>query len=241
MTTNAILLVAGVGRRLGSDQPKCLTPVAGRTLLDHQLDALRTVGVRDVTLIVGHDERTIRDATAAHPDLRFRFVRNPAYASSNTLWSLALAADTLCAGSWVVNGDVLFDRRLPAAVARAGHPASIAVDVGPCDHEAVKCRVDRADRVHDLSKQVPLGASLGESVGVARLDAAWGSALATALRERRDAAHRQAYYELAMEAVARHRPLHAARLDAPVVEIDDPADLVYARTHVAPQLEGVRA
>ncbi|MBM3458526.1 MAG: phosphocholine cytidylyltransferase family protein, partial [Armatimonadetes bacterium] len=47
----AIILAAGVGRRLGGsvvEHPKCLLDLEGRTLLERMLDALEAVGVSPV-------------------------------------------------------------------------------------------------------------------------------------------------------------------------------------------------
>ena len=49
----AIILAAGMGTRLRpitSSLPKCLVPVNSKPILEHQLEALLTAGVRDVIL-----------------------------------------------------------------------------------------------------------------------------------------------------------------------------------------------
>jgi 2-C-methyl-D-erythritol 4-phosphate cytidylyltransferase len=43
MTAVAVIVAAGRGERLGQDRPKALVPLAGRTLLEHAVDALRAV------------------------------------------------------------------------------------------------------------------------------------------------------------------------------------------------------
>lgn len=239
MTTTAILLVAGVGRRLGAnDRPKCLLPIDGRALIDHQIDALRQVGVEHLTLVVGHAEPVVRAATLNHPDLSFSFVRNAQYATSNTLWSLALASETLAEGAWVLNGDVLFDVRALQQVQELDQVATLAVDVRTCAEEEVKVRVDANGRVLALSKEVDPASALGESIGIARFGKPWAPTLVAALASRgRAEAHRQSYYEVAVEEAARREPLHVACLsDAPVIEIDFPEDLVRARQQIAPLL-----
>ncbi|MFQ5460615.1 MAG: NTP transferase domain-containing protein, partial [Anaerolineae bacterium] len=54
--TQAVVLAAGNGSRLGlaAGVPKILARVVGRTLLDHQLATLRSLGVRDVILVTGY-------------------------------------------------------------------------------------------------------------------------------------------------------------------------------------------
>ncbi len=50
----AIVLAAGQGTRMRSRTPKVLHALAGRTLLDHVLDALREAGVPDSIVVTGH-------------------------------------------------------------------------------------------------------------------------------------------------------------------------------------------
>jgi len=53
----AVILAGGLGTRLGSllrDLPKPMAPVAGRPVLEHQIEALRNQGVGEVILCVGH-------------------------------------------------------------------------------------------------------------------------------------------------------------------------------------------
>jgi NDP-sugar pyrophosphorylase family protein len=46
------IIAAGWGERLGQKQPKALTPVGGRTLIDYTLDAFSAAGISQVTCIV---------------------------------------------------------------------------------------------------------------------------------------------------------------------------------------------
>ena len=57
---HAVILAAGRGSRLGALtdlSPKCLTIVAGRTLLDWMLDALSQSGIEQVLIVGKGDER----------------------------------------------------------------------------------------------------------------------------------------------------------------------------------------
>ena len=57
MIDRAILLAAGLGSRLlplTADRPKCLIEVGGRTILEHQVEALRMAGVGAITIVGGY-------------------------------------------------------------------------------------------------------------------------------------------------------------------------------------------
>ena len=60
----AILLGAGVGKRMQSDLAKVLHPVLGRPLLDHVIDAVRAAGVDRIVVVVGHQAERVRAAMA---------------------------------------------------------------------------------------------------------------------------------------------------------------------------------
>ncbi len=55
-----IILAAGQGKRMGSDRPKPLVPVAGRPIIDHLIDAVRAAGIGTVSVVVGHQAETMR-------------------------------------------------------------------------------------------------------------------------------------------------------------------------------------
>jgi len=61
----AIILAAGVGKRMRSDRAKVLHPALGRPLLDHVIDAVRGAGVERIVIVVGHQADAVRAAVAA--------------------------------------------------------------------------------------------------------------------------------------------------------------------------------
>ncbi len=60
----ALIIAGGEGERLRpltSDRPKAMVPVAGRPLLEYQLDWLRRYGVRDIVLLLGYKPGAVQD------------------------------------------------------------------------------------------------------------------------------------------------------------------------------------
>lgn len=66
----AIILAAGVGKRMRSDLPKVLHPVLGRSMLHHVLEAVHGAGVGRAVVVVGHGADRVRSAVAA-PGIEF--------------------------------------------------------------------------------------------------------------------------------------------------------------------------
>lgn len=100
-----LIAAAGIGSRLGLNQPKCLVEVHGRSLLERLLtDVL--ADERDVRLVVGfRDEDVIAHARRLRSDLLF--VRNPSFRDTSVRHSFWLAARHVGGPCIIVDGDTL--------------------------------------------------------------------------------------------------------------------------------------
>jgi bifunctional UDP-N-acetylglucosamine pyrophosphorylase/glucosamine-1-phosphate N-acetyltransferase len=69
--TTAIILAAGMGTRMKSAKAKVLHEILGRPMLAYLIDTLKSVGVFDIVLVVGHQADQVK---AAYKDYGVRFV-----------------------------------------------------------------------------------------------------------------------------------------------------------------------
>ena len=86
----AVILAAGRGSRMLSltdDRPKCLVELAGRPLLDWQLDAIRAAGIDEIHLVGGYMSHRLRGP--------FRTIENPRWNLTNMVASLTCAHELL--------------------------------------------------------------------------------------------------------------------------------------------------
>jgi bifunctional UDP-N-acetylglucosamine pyrophosphorylase/glucosamine-1-phosphate N-acetyltransferase len=65
---NVVILAAGQGKRMRSDLPKVLQPIAGKPMLAHVLDTARALVPAQVCVVYGHGGEQVRTALLA-PDL----------------------------------------------------------------------------------------------------------------------------------------------------------------------------
>jgi bifunctional UDP-N-acetylglucosamine pyrophosphorylase/glucosamine-1-phosphate N-acetyltransferase len=68
---NIVILAAGLGKRMQSDLPKVLHPLAGRPMLAHVLDNARRLGPDRIIVVVGHGADRVKEAFADQSDLAF--------------------------------------------------------------------------------------------------------------------------------------------------------------------------
>ncbi len=237
-----VVLVAGVSRRLfplTEFRPKCLLEVGERTIFDFQMDALRSVGVKEVCLVLGYRrEQILRHAAQQHPDLQITPVVNHHFFETNTAKSLWWAAEHFMDRDMILlNGDVLFDRQVIERVAEGSEPANMAVEAKPCGDEEVKVVVDKDQRIVEIGKQLDPERCLGEYIGVAHFSASFSNALYRSLDQLvRTEEGQQAYYERAIETILGSH--HAQAVDVtglPCVEIDFPEDYEVARKEIFPR------
>ena len=62
MGLTIVILAAGQGKRMRSDLPKVLQPLAGRPLLAHVLDCSQVLGADDVCIVYGHGAEKVQEA-----------------------------------------------------------------------------------------------------------------------------------------------------------------------------------
>lgn len=232
----AIILAAGVGRRLGMDLPKCMLDVGGMSIIHRQLAVFRSVGVEEFVIVVGYEQERLISHLDGQPG-RFTFIDNPHYRRTNTILSLYLARQHLVEGACYANADVVFDRRLMQRLFACPTPTGLAVLKKECGREEVKVVVDNG-RIVRIGKEIPAGECWGEFVGLAR----FGTDIAAAFEERLthlvETEQRVGdYFESALDPLCSGHQLTAVDVTGlPCQEIDFPDDLASARRRIAPEL-----
>ncbi|MCR5364884.1 MAG: aminotransferase class I/II-fold pyridoxal phosphate-dependent enzyme [Prevotella sp.] len=126
----AIILAAGMGRRLGDytkNNTKCMVPVNGVRLIDRLLGQLAKQQLSRVIIVVGYKGKELREyiettylsPLTSHPSpLKIEFAENPVYDKTNNIYSLALVKDKLQEDdTLLIESDLIFsDRMIPMIV-----------------------------------------------------------------------------------------------------------------------------
>ena len=118
-----VILAAGHGSRLRTvSDSKPLTPVAGRALLEHIVEAAAAAGAREFTIVTGHEAERVEAFAATLPvrlGIAARTVRTPDWHLPNG-HSLLSAAAVMEGDYLLLMGDHLFDPALAARLLKAG-------------------------------------------------------------------------------------------------------------------------
>lgn len=128
----ALMLAAGMGRRLGKHTEhctKCMVQVGGRTMLERAVEALQLAGIHRLILVVGWEsEPLIRYIHERLRGLEFIFVHNRDYAATNNIYSLYLAREYLAQDDTILlESDLVFDPTLVRRMVDAPEENLVAV------------------------------------------------------------------------------------------------------------------
>lgn len=129
----AIILAAGMGKRLGEythDNTKCMLVVNGVRLIDRTLEALCSVGVSRVVLVVGYKGQNVKDYVGKNfKGIPIEYVDNPIYNKTNNIYSLYLAKDYLMAeDTLLLESDSIFDSSVVQKLVDDPNPNLALVD-----------------------------------------------------------------------------------------------------------------
>ena len=111
----AIILAAGMGRRLGEytkDNTKCMLPVNGVRLIDRLLTQLSKLNLKRVVIVIGYQGQNLKDyiGDRYNGQLKIEYINNPDYDKTNNIYSLALAKEQLQEDdTLLVESDLIFD------------------------------------------------------------------------------------------------------------------------------------
>ena len=243
----AIILAAGVGRRLGKEgeiQPKCLLKFNGKSLLERHLDYLRHYQVDAVVIAVGYQAEMIQDEIQrVDAQAWVTTVYNSDYTQGSliSLWTLR---EHLTAGEDVLlmDADVLYNRRIIERLVKTNIPNCFLLDrdCEPGD-EPVKLCVHNNQLV-EFRKKVASNLVYdfcGESVGFFRFDGAIANRLATCTERYVAEGRYEEPYEEAIRDLLLETPEAFGYEDItglPWIEIDFPEDIQRAQNEILPQL-----
>jgi len=229
---SAVIVAAGRSSRLyplTETVPKPLLQVAGEPMLARSVNMLRDAGIAKIHVVVGYLAEQIEACLGES----VVYIHNPFYAYCNNMRSLWFARHSVAGRPFIyLHADLVYHRSLlDKMVQHTGTHASLLVDTGPADREAMKVRVEKG-RFHSSSKDIPPDEAAGEWTGIAGFSSEGSRQLFETIDGLLAEGHLNDYDTLAFTFLARNGTdfsiVETANL--PWIEIDDQADLDRARS-----------
>lgn len=178
----AVILAAGIASRLRpltNDIPKCLLQVGRSCLMQRTIEALLKNNITEIAIVTGYRSKQIVDYVTAHfPAVRFTFIPNECYDTTNNIYSLWLSRpfsegeDVL-----LLDSDILFDSRIIRRLLDSDKKDILAVNSHQLGEEEIKVVVDEKGKVLEISKVCSITQAVGESVGIERMSRSYTAAL----------------------------------------------------------------
>lgn len=236
---HALILAAGVGRRLGAMQsgaPKAMLDVGGSSLMARHVSILHRAGVRSITVVVGYAGGHLRSelaATGASPAVEV--IENLDFREGSVV-SLWAGRDVLRSGSPILlmDADVLYDDRLMARLLGSAKPDCLLLDrdIEPGDEPVKLCIHD--GRIVDFHKRPTAPYQWhGESVGFFRFTPSAAAELAGRAGDYVASGRRHMEYEEPIRDMILASPPGRFGFEdisgLPWTEIDFPEDVLKAR------------
>lgn len=226
----AVILAAGRGSRLDAalhGLPKCLAPVGGRPLIEHQLDLLARAGITDVAVVTGYGAEQVRAVLGD----RVRWFHNDCWERTEGLHSIHLCRDWVRGALLVLNCDVLADPELLTRLLDGSAGNAFVFDSSSgTDDEEMAVEFDAEACLAAMSKALPRERTHGENVGVLYFERRAARLLFDQAEAMLAAGQAKARLPAALERVARYIPFRGIDVaDLAWIEIDFPDDLDVAR------------
>jgi histidinol-phosphate/aromatic aminotransferase/cobyric acid decarboxylase-like protein/choline kinase len=130
----AVILAAGMARRmqpLSCERHKTLLEVDGRSIMSRIIDGLVVNGIREVCIVTGYRAGEVESfVTGEFPHVRFSFIRNTDFETTNNIYSMALALEQFECDEDIVliESDLIFDPGVLTRLLNSPHPNVALVD-----------------------------------------------------------------------------------------------------------------
>ena len=119
-----IILAAGEGTRLRPytlDRPKCMVEIDGVSLIDRQLEVLKSEGIDDIVIIGGYKSEMLKRG-----DIKLKV--NARYFETNMVWTLFSAEEELEGDVIVSYGDIVYSKNILKALIKSKADIAVTID-----------------------------------------------------------------------------------------------------------------
>jgi choline kinase len=226
----AVILAGGRGTRMGDkglSKPKCLLSIAGKPIIQYQIDALKRCNINDIIVVTGFKSELIKKELGDS----VTYVHNKDYFSTNSAYGLWLTKDLVIDDGFIaLNSDLIFHTEILKELINSAHPNAIMVDeIVRLDSGMLKV-VIKDGTIHKMAKDVGLDLAHADAVGPVKISSEGAKLVFNRIDEliknegKKDAWHYSIYSDVSKLINFKGISLR----DFPWVEIDTEEDLILA-------------
>lgn len=111
----ALILSAGEGTRmrpLTLTKPKTMLPVAGKPIIQYNIESLRDCGIKDILIVVGYKEEKVREYFKDGSDLKVNISYSTQKKLDGTANAISYGENFIEDSLIVLNGDIILDEEI---------------------------------------------------------------------------------------------------------------------------------
>jgi len=169
----AIIVAAGHDKRIGplnEDIPKCMLDIKGKTILERQIENLKSCGINDIIIVKGYKQETIDIPNA-------KYYLNPDFENTGIVSSLFFAEKEMNSDFIFLYSDIIFDKKLLSRLLKDESDISLVVDLDWKDrykkrgnHPAGEVEIVevKSDKIVKIGKKIDAKNTHGEFIGLAK-------------------------------------------------------------------------
>lgn len=238
--TKVVILAAGQGTRLHpytKDVPKCMVKIEERTLLEHQLDIIRSIGIDDINLVAGYQCEKLKSY-----NLPIFF--NKEYDTTNMLYSLFCAEKLMQEdGDLIIAyGDIVYSAEILKVLLSSSDPISVIIDQNWQSYwearfddileDAETLVVNEYDKILEIgSKTTDISEIQGQYIGLLKITkkgkSIFRNEYAISEKNKCNSKKRENAYmtDFLQQLISKGYSVQGVRVSSPWIEIDQPKDM----------------
>ena len=226
----ALILAAGFGSRLlehTTNIPKALVEVAGKPILEYQIEALLQNGIKSINIVIGYQGGKIIDYLRKYHgnEVEFHYRVNNEYDQSNSSYSFWIARSLIYGAPYIhLNCDIIFNAETLDELIQSQYSDAIIVDknVELADNmEQVLLDGNKITKMNNMR----FPGACGKAMGLAKLSSSSVEWISKRIGEYVELGDKnQNFYGIIREAV-KCIDIHALQAKAPIFEVNSTLDL----------------
>ena len=238
----ALILAAGIGKRLKVSFPKILLKVGNRNLLERHYDNLLSLGVKKIGIVVGYKSQHITKCIKEiDKKKKIKIIKNSKY-------KLGSIVSLVCASTFfyergeliLMDGDVLYDKKILKKLINTKKKDTLLIDKNfESGEEPVKVCI-KNNKIYDFGKNVDKNFdSQGESVGFFKFSKKTSIKLLSESKKIMTK-NRNAMYEDAIQKLIKEKKIsmeYENINNLPWIEIDFKKDLNVAKKNIIKKID----